>query len=982
VEFVRQLIEIPRGVLSDGFRAIKRGTPLLNEPPREEPIEDRMEHHVSVVMVTQVLLHAPVGIKVDGQKRAGPPVGRGLEDCGPAEASMGEQKVLAKPYSIGVNNRVNREAAQLAEFRAGYEGKVLSEERSDYDKRLTDAQLLTIQGAGWWSKLWKGVEKFFSGVVKAAKKILNYIVEPIKQFISAVKFAAASGKVGRIFGAIGSIIAGSVLSFFASPLFAPAIMNTALSVATAVAYGEYRSIASIVGIGAVTLGLSVALQGVGSFLAKTFEYAFKGVSLVVDKLASGIKAIGGVIYEGLQAVVTTVKEYTVAAYERVVSAARDFGSFTRNMVGGLVTRSVGYLVSQGVGRYISEEIGGSSNWLGKLGIGVMGGMGLMSINAFTNPNFMTKAYFDNSTLVMSDAIFDGFSQIAVNETYKSLENKLGEEWYGDLLRSSVSSVISLGVDIAKRATHQAIITFGKRSDSISKDDRQKLAEKAQDESQKVSEKNAKNPSRSNKNIEIDEDSKAILVRDEKTNDIESISILVDGEFKTMRFNDIENTLSNTVDLLYYPGFMLVGQKGVVPLLDVEYFKESLLFMLNAAGLYLPLSNPTSGITEWSIDAGKYLWDISEVGRAAMLEDLNELYDFYKFGFSTEMGKYLWDISEVGRETMLDVVKSYKNALTVLYGKSIIFGEGLGDEMIDMLNGYKKTFTVLYDKSELFRKEIVNEIIDFVGINSFDTKYGTDSRGIIGNVDIHLNYLSFKNKPLIAMLDSITLFEIGNIRWNMAVGDGGIKYEKLLLENPGIRGISVAGINDDGSKLNELTNLLEPSAYGTFTIAHSTGVNVLINSKITTDKVIVLNPQVEREKWEEWIDKMGLGRDDVMVVDVVGDLPYRLDYDISDTYTSGEISVGIFNLMSQTTETVGNNVYNDYSSNPNSKYIYVRIVGGFDNTKLEFLPWIRHNVTMDGALDETRKFIVEVNGVERRNVTLREIDEEFLRGELR
>ena len=79
---------------------------------------------------------------------------------------------------------------EVDEFTRNYEGKILATEKSDYDKRLTDKQLMNIKGAGWWSKLWKGIVKIFKKIVKAIKKIINYIIEPIKAFIEAIGYAS------------------------------------------------------------------------------------------------------------------------------------------------------------------------------------------------------------------------------------------------------------------------------------------------------------------------------------------------------------------------------------------------------------------------------------------------------------------------------------------------------------------------------------------------------------------------------------------------------------------------------------------------------------------------------------------------------------------------------------------------------------------------------------------------------------------------
>ncbi|MCK5160057.1 MAG: discoidin domain-containing protein, partial [Candidatus Aureabacteria bacterium] len=82
-----------------------------------------------------------------------------------------------------INGVEQTKTIKIDEFRENYEGKILSVEKSNYDKRLTDDQLKNIKGAGWLSKFWKKVKKIFKKIFRALKKILKYIIEPIKQFI-------------------------------------------------------------------------------------------------------------------------------------------------------------------------------------------------------------------------------------------------------------------------------------------------------------------------------------------------------------------------------------------------------------------------------------------------------------------------------------------------------------------------------------------------------------------------------------------------------------------------------------------------------------------------------------------------------------------------------------------------------------------------------------------------------------------------------
>jgi hypothetical protein len=255
------------------------------------------------------------------------------------------------------------------------------------------------------------------------------------------------------------------------------------------------------------------------------------------------------------------------------------------------------------------------------------------------------------------------------------------------------------------------------------------------------------------------------------------------------------------------------------------------------------------------------------------------------------------------------------------------------------------------------------------------------------IDQDLNYANIGGRPLVGALDVFSLLQLGNIRWTRSGGDAGMKYENALRENGDkIIGISASGINDNGESLDLLTKRLASEAYGSFTITHSAGIEVLLNSNLTTEKVIILSPQAGRERVEAWIDKMGLKKEDVLIVDIVGDLPYHptglLDnISVKDLGSPGGLISSVNTYAKNVGDAVGKNAYNDYSLNPNGKYTYVRVVDGF--FKEEDNPLIRHGIGINGALSEKRTFTLGINGrAGTVSMTLEEFYIKFLQRKLK
>ncbi len=358
----------------------------------------------------------------------------------------------------GADGTEQTKEIKIGEFRENYEGKLLSTERSDYDKRLTDAQLKNIKGAGWWQDLWKAIVKIFKKIVKAIKKIINYIIEPIKQLVNAIKFAIEQGKWGRVFGAIGTLIVASVASFFV-PGYAFTIINTAMSMATAICYGQY------------TLALKSLALGYATFL-------FQGLLSTVNGLTNFIKSVGEKIGEALVGVgeaftgaiakvsmgLSNVVSGVISVYGEIVEAARGIGealwetpkTWYSRAFQAIVNTGAGF-VTNGIFRYISEEMDKTSNWLAKLGISFTGALFLTPFRAATAPNWSgTWCPGTDHAHIMLELGFETMQSVISNETYKALEDELGEEWYASFLRVSINSVISAGFDVLKQATHEAI----------------------------------------------------------------------------------------------------------------------------------------------------------------------------------------------------------------------------------------------------------------------------------------------------------------------------------------------------------------------------------------------------------------------------------------------------------------------------------------------------------------------------------------------
>jgi YD repeat-containing protein len=308
-------------------------------------------------------------------------------------------------------------------------------------------------------------------------------------------------------------------------------------------------------------------------------------------------------------------------------------------------------------------------------------------------------------------------------------------------------------------------------------------------------------------------------------------------------------------------------------------------------------------------------------------------------------------------------------------------------------------TILYNANELFKitlnpvgylndqfwgsdigEEFIRERDEFFGLTPPQINTSYDEITHTAKIDPVLNYWNIWEEPLWAVVDTITLFQWGNLRWDRMREVALSYYETAVLNHPSMKGTSISGVNTDGAKLDRLTKELTPNSPCTFTITSSFGSEVLSRSNITTEKVIITDTQTKCVNLENWIDDMQLSQDQVLVVDVAGDLPYRpedlLGLEISDIMN---LAMPANILSDNVYDAVTDKAYFNYSQNPNNKYIYMQIISGPGVSLVN--PFSSHGVAVNGALDPNAKYNVSVNGVLWTDVNLKDMYDKFLRGEL-
>ncbi|MFH1282953.1 MAG: hypothetical protein ABII27_04745, partial [bacterium] len=264
--------------------------------------------------------------------------------------------------------------------------------------------------------------------------------------------------------------------------------------------------------------------------------------------------------------------------------------------------------------------------------------------------------------------------------------------------------------------------------------------------------------------------------------------------------------------------------------------------------------------------------------------------------------------------------------------------------------------------------ITEQILEGFALNKPATRVDYDKDSNTVNIDQDLNYFNFKDSdsPLVMGIDLALLGIFAKMRWNSAQADAAKEYVKFIKQ--GVKGIALAGVSDDGSTLHKLVKELvkEIDDDTILTVTHSAGAGILLKTgkEIFADnkkhKIILISPQVSRAELEAWIDKVGLAPEDVIIVDVKGDLPQApgaIDYIGANAKNNGNLTESINDIAS-------NNAYNDYSSNPNNKYTYVRIEEGGN---LGGIPFVNHSEGINGAFDKegnlsNNKYRVSIDGV--------------------
>ncbi|MBU0634466.1 MAG: hypothetical protein KKA52_05315, partial [Candidatus Omnitrophica bacterium] len=247
-------------------------------------------------------------------------------------------------------------------------------------------------------------------------------------------------------------------------------------------------------------------------------------------------------------------------------------------------------------------------------------------------------------------------------------------------------------------------------------------------------------------------------------------------------------------------------------------------------------------------------------------------------------------------------------------------------------------------------------------------------------DLNCGGIWVEEEKVMGMLDGATLLLKVKQRCGESNKYSASSYEVAVKE--GTKGISVSGANTDGTALDELTQALAKEVDCSFTITHSAGSGVPLQAENTTDKVMLISPQSTRQELEQWIDARGLKKENVMVVDVKGDLVY-----IPQGYIDQEALTKvpylptnpINSIISGVGNAVTNTAYRDYSPNPNDKYTYVRIeaLDGYDN--LGYNSFKIHDEPISKGLSD-QKYIVSINGeTKSQSVTLEKLYTSLLRG---
>jgi len=369
-------------------------------------------------------------------------------------------------------------------------------------------------------------------------------------------------------------------------------------------------------------------------------------------------------------------------------------------------------------------------------------------------------------------------------------------------------------------------------------------------------------------------------------------------------------------------------------------------------------------------------------------------DSVKDGFGYVTDKAI-DLLTTSKDVFLGKVEVASQA--AIYGQQklmesfVELGKNMGLQAYEFWTN-PNTISAIKNTSSSILNEIVGTIdnidpmqkaIEFFGLVDPAPRIETSSIVLkTAYVDQKLNWSPFYNSVPLSALDLVTGLKFGNMRWDAANKSAAPYYENFVLQ--GMNGLSLSGINDNGVNLDRLVQMLVPYISGSFTITHSAGIGVLLNSSLTTDKVMIISPQAPRVDLEAWIDRMGLTPDKVIIVDVAGDLPFRpVDLiDLSPTEIAQNFTNPAQLVATNAMNLINNNGYHDYSQNPNGKYTYVRIESG---QGIGMNPVANHMIGIDGALNKDAngnyyEYYFSVNGVSQGKMGLQNVYTKLFRGD--
>jgi len=248
---------------------------------------------------------------------------------------------------------------------------------------------------------------------------------------------------------------------------------------------------------------------------------------------------------------------------------------------------------------------------------------LIPVNAFATPVFDSNGVFEKIDLfrmpamfseAMLDVAFGGMSQVVSQETYKALEDTLGEEWYADLLRSSVNSVISAGFSVVKDAVHGAMIqdiSKGDYSEDMTEEDIKKFEDEVQEVGQKVNDENKEITDGSDdKDVFFNKEKGEIYEVDKKTGELlqKHTYNSETSEFESINYQSTKEYLGGLIEAIYAPSLMILGQGGVgVDISDLVRIGNPIPY-LTELGLSIYKSDAVQYWETFGGTAGNGFWD--------------------------------------------------------------------------------------------------------------------------------------------------------------------------------------------------------------------------------------------------------------------------------------------------------------------------------------------------------------------------------------